>query len=265
LWIALAAGALGFAGVISCLLLAALTKVERTAVTLSELESAWWSYNKRDRLAPAIRFFRENPKYLGGFDSPSDLREFRERAYLEWMEAVHRLEHATYVDHIYNTKLLTYITRNLRRDPDPRASRRFTKQDAISLENRFKNIENTVSSVLSLAGDRVATQRGQSHFRLFMYSAVIAAIGVVGFSWAANPPAPQSASADLRNARLTGTYLRDVNLRNARLDGADFTGADLTGADLEGASLIGVVWSNTICPDGTDSNANKGTCGAHLS
>jgi uncharacterized protein YjbI with pentapeptide repeats len=92
----------------------------------------------------------------------------------------------------------------------------------------------------------------------------VAAIGIVAFAWAANPPA-KTVTADLRGAKLTGAFLRDADLRNARLDGADLTGADLTGADLTGASLTKVVWSRTTCPDGSVSDENAGTCQGHLS
>lgn len=96
--------------------------------------------------------------------------------------------------------------------------------------------------------------------------------------------------AELRGAMLEGRKLtlasfvqadlRDANLRGATLWGADFTGADLTGADLTGAlvnmepgsqngnvagtAFDGVTWLHTICPDGTSSTANGGTCGGHL-
>ena len=46
----------------------------------------------------------------------------------------------------------------------------------------------------------------------------------------------------------------------ARPDAPDLTGADLTGANLHRADLTGVIWSNTTCPDGTNSNNDGGTC-----
>jgi Pentapeptide repeats (8 copies)/Collagen triple helix repeat (20 copies) len=64
--------------------------------------------------------------------------------------------------------------------------------------------------------------------------------------------------ASLRGADLTGT-----NLMYTDLTGADFSNADLTGADLSFAVLI-VTWSNTTCPDGTNSDDNGGTCVGHL-
>jgi len=83
--------------------------------------------------------------------------------------------------------------------------------------------------------------------------------------------------ADLRNA-----YLELVNLRGAVLVGADLreshlrgviSWANLTDADLTGATgldtapavwLENVIWSNTTCPDGTNSDANGGTCQGHF-
>jgi len=50
-----------------------------------------------------------------------------------------------------------------------------------------------------------------------------------------------------------------VNLKDANL-----TGATLVGADLKGANVKGVTWSHTVCPDGTNSDANGGTCLGHL-
>jgi uncharacterized protein YjbI with pentapeptide repeats len=42
------------------------------------------------------------------------------------------------------------------------------------------------------------------------------------------------------------------------------TGANLSGANLNSATLTGVKWNNTTCPDGTNSNADAGTCIGHL-
>ena len=89
------------------------------------------------------------------------------------------------------------------------------------------------------------------------------------------------ASAMLDNASLVGADLRDASLRSAMLDGANLTGARLNGADLRsamldgailagadlsdadlrsamlsGAKLEGVLWNNTVCPDGTNSDTN---------
>jgi Pentapeptide repeats (9 copies) len=92
------------------------------------------------------------------------------------------------------------------------------------------------------------------------------------------------AGCNLKGAELAGAYLKNANLSRANLKAADFTsanlsganltecnlkGANLTNANLTGARLLTaglnrVIWSNTICPDGANSNANGGTCLGHL-
>ena len=74
--------------------------------------------------------------------------------------------------------------------------------------------------------------------------------------------------ANLAGADLTGAHLTRANLTRANLTGADLTGADLAGANLAGARLsgadvTGAHWSNTVCPDRSNSNTNGGTCLRH--
>jgi alkaline phosphatase/streptomycin-6-phosphatase len=66
--------------------------------------------------------------------------------------------------------------------------------------------------------------------------------------------------ANLSGAQLQGADLSGANLSGANLNGANLTGAKLTGATTSGSNLNGVVWSNTTCPDGANSNAHAGTC-----
>ena len=71
--------------------------------------------------------------------------------------------------------------------------------------------------------------------------------------------------ANLANTNLTGTNLSGAALQGANLEGANLANANLTGARLQGANLRAVSWSNTVCPDGTNSdNAVGGTCLKHL-
>ena len=82
------------------------------------------------------------------------------------------------------------------------------------------------------------------------------------------------AGAYLKDRDLSGANLKDANLVRANLSGAILKGANLVGANLANANLAGanlkraivkdVIWSNTICPDGTNSEANAGTCDGHL-
>jgi hypothetical protein len=70
--------------------------------------------------------------------------------------------------------------------------------------------------------------------------------------------------ANLSDANLTGANLAGANLTAANLAGANLTGANLTRASLVWANLNKVTWSNTTCPDGTNSSADRGTCTRHL-
>jgi len=72
--------------------------------------------------------------------------------------------------------------------------------------------------------------------------------------------------ANLTGANLTGANLTGANLTGANLTRANLTGANLTGANLTGANLASVTWSDTTCPDGTNSGKGAGaTCIGHLS
>jgi hypothetical protein len=123
--------------------------------------------------------------------------------------------------------------------------------------------------------EKAATVSLQSRFgalRLQIAAGVmLGAAGIIAFAWAANPADPQQPPPSLRNANLVGAELRGVSLRNVDLAGADLTNADLTGSDLAGAKIDDVTWSNTTCPDGTNSDAaldpsqdQGGTCSGHL-
>lgn len=86
--------------------------------------------------------------------------------------------------------------------------------------------------------------------------------------------------ANLTGAHLSGAVLRNANLKGANLTGANLTGADLTRANFKGANLTGAnltgatgatsanfagaIWSNTVCPDGTNSASAGGSCSSHL-
>lgn len=75
--------------------------------------------------------------------------------------------------------------------------------------------------------------------------------------------------ADLHGIDFRGTNLRSASfvgsdLRYARLDDVDLTNADLTGANWRRSTgLASAIFSNTTCPDGTNSDANGGTCAGH--
>jgi uncharacterized protein YjbI with pentapeptide repeats len=85
----------------------------------------------------------------------------------------------------------------------------------------------------------------------------------------ANLPHANLSHANLTRATLVRTNLSHAYLRGAALTGANLTGANLSGARLRGANLTGARitgarFSNTECPDGTNSNRNGGSCVTHI-
>jgi Bacterial Ig-like domain (group 3)/Pentapeptide repeats (9 copies) len=82
----------------------------------------------------------------------------------------------------------------------------------------------------------------------------------------ANLTGANLSGADASNSNFNKANLTDANLSGANLDGANFNMANLTGADLEGATVNGstnfnkATWSDTTCPDGTNSDNDGGTC-----
>lgn len=81
-------------------------------------------------------------------------------------------------------------------------------------------------------------------------------------------------NAILANSSLQGTNFSGVNFTNARLIQSDLSQAnlsktnleraDLSGAQTEGVNWEGAIWKNTTCPDGSNSDANGGSCEAHM-
>lgn len=79
-------------------------------------------------------------------------------------------------------------------------------------------------------------------------------------------------STQFNNSNLTGANFANANLSqvNTDFDGANLTNVNFTGANLIGvinmstAIINGIIWSNTTCPDGTNSNGNGVTCVGHL-
>ncbi len=75
--------------------------------------------------------------------------------------------------------------------------------------------------------------------------------------------------ANFNQNNFTNVDFTGARVRSPSADTNDFTNANFTNADLHdsyftGNTLTGVIWSNTICSDGTNSNANGNTCEGHL-
>ncbi len=66
--------------------------------------------------------------------------------------------------------------------------------------------------------------------------------------------------ANLSRADLSGAFMPGANLRNANLSRANLTDAFLLNANLRGANLDRVIWNNTTCPDGSNSDDNGDRC-----
>ncbi|MBT6432699.1 MAG: pentapeptide repeat-containing protein [Deltaproteobacteria bacterium] len=75
--------------------------------------------------------------------------------------------------------------------------------------------------------------------------------------------------AQLRNINclgcdFTGAQLQDSDFHGAVLRGSNMSYTDLRGANLSRADVTQILWHQTLCPDGSESHQNGGTCGGHL-
>ena len=64
--------------------------------------------------------------------------------------------------------------------------------------------------------------------------------------------------ANLMGAYLGGASLWNVNFKEADLSGADLSNADMRYAILDRTNLDQVIWNNTVCPDGSNSDEPDG-------
>jgi len=70
--------------------------------------------------------------------------------------------------------------------------------------------------------------------------------------------------ANFTDANFTSVYRTsfiDDDFNGANFTGANFTAATMGGFEATGSTFVGAIWSNTTCPDGSNSNTNLGhTC-----
>jgi uncharacterized protein YjbI with pentapeptide repeats len=74
--------------------------------------------------------------------------------------------------------------------------------------------------------------------------------------------------SNFTNANMAGVTVRfsasNSNFSGTNLSNAVFNSAYLVGSNMSSANLSGATWTNTMCPDGTNSNSNGNTCIGHL-
>jgi uncharacterized protein YjbI with pentapeptide repeats len=80
----------------------------------------------------------------------------------------------------------------------------------------------------------------------------------------ASLPSGDLVGTNLTSAELTGADLADSDLALTNLTGADLTSVDLNGASLDATIFTGAIWSNTTCPNGTNSNSYDNGCESAL-
>jgi Pentapeptide repeats (8 copies) len=229
----------------------------------SALQKEW---EKGDRSA-LFRFFRDNPVYLQGYADFADVTSKEEQAYAK----------------------RDALSDKFNRAPSDEQEKISGELEAVDEE--IKDLISRSDAVISYANLVLLTDQFRSKaLRRLLLAAVVSAIGISVFAWAANPPAAAPAlTARLEQAQLSGANLEgsdfvgadfehanltNANLTNATLTGATFAGADLSGAnlsganlsgaDLTGARLVNVRWFGTVCPDGRISDQVGGTCLSHL-
>ncbi|MGW2827668.1 pentapeptide repeat-containing protein [Streptomyces sp. NPDC001286] len=230
--VALVGAIVGLVAVVWAIWIAVQLMIPET-VTVDQLAADW---KEKKRYKDAIEFFTAQPKYLQGFDTVEELINTRQG----------EVDELSALDG---------------EDLETEAMRQEKKENIKEIDERALNVE-------AMAQTKTVEARFKKSLRLLLIAAAAAAVGIVAFAWASNPPPSSPAkepAAVLKNAKLVNVYLRDANLKNAELDYADLRGADLTGAHMEGASVVGVKWGGTTCPDGMNSDAVGGSCAGHLS
>jgi hypothetical protein len=124
---------------------------------------------------------------------------------------------------------------------------------AVSPAGTFKgtNLSGSNYSYADLSGQDISGSNLQNG--TFNYTSFIAAV-LTGMN---------ATNASFQNANFTNANLAGSNFTGSNFTGANFTGANLHGANFSAAIMTGVIWSNTICPDNTNSNSHGNTCIGH--
>jgi hypothetical protein len=147
-------------------------------------------------------------------------------------------------------------------NPDPASA---TKKLKAQEEDAQVTYLNAVALKVAATGNYLKLRNSIPSWRSdLLKAALLVAASIAIFGWAANPPKPTAGATDLSGAKLVNADLTKADLGNADLTGADLTNAVLSNAKLDGATLDRVVWKNTTCPDGVNSDRAGGSCTGHL-
>ena len=218
-----------------------------------------------------VAYIKRNPASLQGFRSVGRLSS----TYLQALRSARR-------------KSLAYY--EALRDRSRPSTLKAAEEDAQAAADRLSYLRSSVSYLVSLMAYQQLQGRLAGRRRAVVFAgAVLVAVGLGVFAWAVNPPAKQKGvvtpgaalrgarlvdarltgaklfgpdlrGADLRGAKVLDAHLEGAILVAANLSGADFTNSVLRGADLRNATIAGATWSNTICPEGTNSDTHRDGC-----
>ncbi|MFE7553586.1 pentapeptide repeat-containing protein [Streptomyces gardneri] len=229
LLVAVLGATVGLIAVVWAIRLATLLLLPVT-VTIDMLDADWQNPGKD--LEPAVTFLKGERRQLGRWRSPGELTAEENRTQEELKDAQELKD----------------------------------KDAAEKAKRRLSAIGQWTRSIQRVAQHKTLEGRFRRYLRWLIAATGLAAVGIVTFAWASNPPPkpPPTPVVNMENASLVGADLRDADLKGAVLDHADLTDALLTGADLTNASVTDVRWSNTVCPDGVNSNAANNSCTGHL-
>lgn len=136
----------------------------------------------------------------------------------------------------------------------------------LSLEGTITNADLTNANLLDLASsDLIGTPLQLPHGWQIVDGRLLGPWANPGFGLSfanENLTGVDATGANLQSATFGIAALAD--LRGADLRNADFTDANLFGTFIDGADLSGATWSNTLCPDGTNSDTNgDNSCVGH--
>jgi uncharacterized protein YjbI with pentapeptide repeats len=89
----------------------------------------------------------------------------------------------------------------------------------------------------------------------------------LGGDWSgANLSGVRAAGASIQSVNFAGANITSADFSGAQINIVNFTNASLTAANFSGATFLnpsGVTYSNTTCPDSSNSDSNGGTCAGH--